>query len=329
MTKTGILLLVAASAAAYGQDAAMQAAQMASQMATQAAQMANDQAMQAAQTANQQAMQAAQMANDQAMQAAQTASQHAMQANQMAAQSNGGVIGFARRPAFSVPSGQVQPGTTVRLKCSTRHAVIYYTTDGWTPTVNSTRYTGPIRIDQEMHLQAIAVAPGFERSLIAAADYSVAGQTPSTPQAAVVTGGVLRAGTPLRLVTSSDVSSKTAQVGDEIHLQLDEDVKVGDAIAVPKGSVVEATVSAVDHSAHAGAPGDVSFEVHALKINGVTIPLRGGETLEGLGKVNSVRHFIFLPGVGVAALLIRGQDAEIKPGMTLTASVAADTPLHP
>ncbi|HVU45767.1 MAG TPA: chitobiase/beta-hexosaminidase C-terminal domain-containing protein [Terracidiphilus sp.] len=305
--KTGFLLLFAASVAAYGQDAAMQAAQM-----------ANDQAMQAAQLANQQAMQATQTANEQAM-----------QASQMSAQNSGPVIGFASRPAFSVPPGQVQPGTAVRLKSSTRHAVIYYTTDGWTPTVNSTRYTGPIRIEQSMHLQAIAVAPGYARSLLAVADYTVAGQPPVAPQAAVVTDGMLRAGTPLRLVTSSDVSSKTAQVGDEVYLRLDEDVKAGDAVAIPKGSVVEATVSAVDRSGHAGEPGDVSFEVHSLNVNGVIIPLRGGETLEGLDKVNSVRHFILIPVVGASALLIRGTDAEIKPGMTLTASVAADTPLHP
>lgn len=309
--KMGFLLLVAASVVAYGQDAASMAA------------------MQAAQTANDQAMQAAQIANQQAMQAAQTANEQAMQASQMAAQDTGPVIGFASRPTFSVPPGKVPPGTTVRLKSSTRHSVIYYTTDGWTPTINSTRYTGPIHIDQSMHLQAIAVAPGYERSLLAAADYTMAGQPPAMPQAAVMTDGVLRAGTPLRLVTSSDVSSRTAQVGDEVYLRLDEDVKAGDEVALPKGSVVEATVSAVDRSAHAGEPGDVSFEVHALKVNGVTVPLRGGETLEGLDKVNSVRHFILIPVVGASALFIRGQDAEIKPGMTLTASVAADTPLRP
>ncbi len=309
--KTGFLLLIAASVAAYGQDAASMAAMQASQMAAQ------------------QSMQAAQMANEQAMQASQMANQQAMQASQMAAMQNSGpVIGFASRPTFSVPAGQVAAGTTVRMKCSTRHAIIFYTTDGWTPTIYSRRYTGPIRIDRATHLQAIAVAPGYERSLVAATDYTVAGQMPAAPQAAVVTDGVLRAGTALRLVTGSDVSSKTAQVGDAISLRLDEDVKVGDAVVVPKGSEVEATISAVDRSGHAGEPGDLAFEVHSLKGDGVTIPLRGGETLEGLDKVNSVRHFILVPVVGASALFIRGEDAEIKPGMTLTASVVRDTPLH-
>ena len=36
--------------------------------------------------------------------------------------------------------------------------------------------------------------------------------------------GVLRAGTPLRLVIQSGASSKSAQIGDELSVQLDEDV---------------------------------------------------------------------------------------------------------
>ena len=308
--KTGALILIAASAAAYGQDAASMAAMQASQMAAQ------------------QSMQAAQMANQQAMQASQTASQQAMQASQMAAMDTGPRIGFARAPEFSVVSGKVAAGTMVRLNSSTRHAVIYYTADGWTPTEFSTRYTGPIIIDQSMHLQAVAVAPHYERSLIAVADYSVAGATQAVPQAAVSTDGVLQAGTALRLVTDSDVTSKTAQVGDPVALRLDEDLKVGDTIVVPKGAEVDATVSGVDRPGHVGAPGDITFEVHAIRSGRLTIPLSGRETLEGVDKSSAPRHLFFIPVIGPATLLVRGKDAEIKPGMTLTASVAADTPLH-
>lgn len=307
MKTAGIVFLVAGALAAYGQDAASMAAMQASQIATQ------------------QSIQASQMATQQAM----TANQQAMLAGQQALDS-GPMTGLASRPSFSVVPGNVTEGTTVRLKSSTRHATIYYTTDGWTPTVFSTRYIGPITIDQSMHLQAIAVAPHFERSSIAVADYSVPGQPAAAPaQAAVATDGVLHAGTALRLVTDSDVSSKTAQVGDQVVLRLDEDLKVGDSIVVQKGAEVDATVSAVDHSGHAGAPGDISFEVHAIKSGNLTIPLSGKETLEGVDKVGSVRHLILIPVVGASALLIRGLDAEIKPGMALTASVAIDTPLHP
>jgi hypothetical protein len=305
------LLILATAVAAYGQDAASMAA------------------MQAAQTANQQAMQASQMASQQAMQASQQANQQAMQASQNAALDSGPYTGLARSPELSVTPGNVSAGTVLRLKSPTRHAVIYYTTDGWTPTAASTRYTGPITIDQSMHLQAIAVAPNMWRSPIVVANYVVAGTAPEAPpQAVVATDGVLHAGTALRLVTNSDVNSKTAQIGDPVVLKLDEDLKVGDSIIVPKGAEVDATVSAVDRRGHFGAPGDISFEVHAIRSGNLTIPLSGVETLGGVDKTGSARDLIYVPGVGVSALFIRGKDAEIKPGMALTASVAKDTTLH-
>ncbi len=62
-------------------------------------------------------------------------------------------------PKFSVRSGNYSSAVTVRLKDRTRGAVIYYTTDGWTPTTASTPYIGPITIDATTSLQAIAIAP--------------------------------------------------------------------------------------------------------------------------------------------------------------------------
>jgi hypothetical protein len=180
-----------------------------------------------------------------------------------------------------------------------------------------------------MHLEAIAVASHCGRSGIAVADYTVAGAAPPVIQSAVVTDGVLHAGTALRLVTDSDVKSKTAQVGDPLTLRLDEDLKVGDSIVVPRGAEVDATVSAVDRKGIGGAPGDITFEVHAIRSGNLTIPLSGTETLEGLDRSATIRDTVAIPVVGLGVLFVHGKDAEIKPGMALTASVAKDTSLHP
>src|ERR1019366_6431068 len=63
----------------------------------------------------------------------------------------------AAAPKFSVKPGAYSAAVTLKIKDSTREAVIYYTTDGWTPTVASTRYMGPITIDSTTTLQAIAI----------------------------------------------------------------------------------------------------------------------------------------------------------------------------
>lgn len=300
--------VLAGAAGAYAQDAA--AIQM--QMAQQAAQQANDQAMQA---------------HQQAVAAAQQASQQAAQNASM--DNTGPAVEFAQRPKFSIKPGKVDKGTLVRLQCNSRDATIYYTTDNWSPTVHSTVYDGPIRIDRNTHIAAIAVAPYMRRSLVATADYTVDGSAPAAPETAVSTDGLLRAGTPLRLAVASEANSKTAEVGDLLKLALDEDVKTGDTVVLKKGTEIAAKIVALNRAGHGGAPGDLTFVVQAIETAGLRVPLAGGATIEGADGVGRIKKLIFIPAVGAASIAIRGDEAIIKPGMTLVASVAADTPLHP
>jgi len=306
MMKAALLLLasVLGSVYAFGQD---DAAAM---------------AMQQAQQASQQAMQAAQ-------QASQQASQDMQQAMQNAQQNSGPVIAITRTPNFSVKAGEVAPGTTVRIKCPTHYAAIYYTTNGWSPTTASRRYTAPIPINATMQLQAIAVAPNLANSLIARANYTVDGTSKPVLPLTLSADGALPAKTRLQLVTNSAVSSKTAEIGDAIGLLLDQDIKIGDAVVVPKGTPVDATITQADPSGHVGRPGDIAFEVYALTARGIRIPLQGGETLEGASHYGTVKGLAGIPAIGVFGLLVRGDEAEIKPGMTFTVAVAADTQLKP
>src|ERR1039458_7326790 len=162
-----LLTLALGAAFAVAEDPGMQAAQQATQMATQAAQQANDQMMQAAQQANQQAMQNAQQA------AQNTSSCYRC---------------GAAAPKFSVKPGAYSAAVTLKIKDSTRGAVIYYTTDGWTPTAASTRYMGPITIDSTTTLQAIAISPYGGRSRVATAVYTLNGVPPTAPVANMATG---------------------------------------------------------------------------------------------------------------------------------------------
>jgi hypothetical protein len=305
--KAALLVLVLGSAVVYGQDAGM----MAAQQAMQDAQMANQQAMQDMQQASQQATQ-------QMMQNATDTSLY-----------SGPSVAIARRPAFSVKAGVVAPGTTMRIKCPTRYAVIYFTTNGWTPTPASRRYKGSIPINATTQLQAIAIAPNMVRSPIAVAKYIVSGPVAPVFPLTLAADGVLRARTRLHLVTNSTVNSKTAQVGDSIGILLDQDVKLGDAVVIPKETPVDAAITQADPSGHMGAPGDIAFEVDSITVRGTSVPLLGGETLEGANHYSKVRGLILIPVAGAAGLLVRGDDAEIKPGMAFTVAVAEDTPLKP
>jgi hypothetical protein len=293
-------------------------------LAVSASLWAQDPGMMAAQQANQAAMQA----NQQAMQAAQQANQQAMQD---AAQNTGPYAGpyanMTRAPKFSTDSGRITAGTEVRITSPTHYAAIYYTTNGWTPTLASKRYTGPIRIDRDTILQAMAIAPSMGRSFISRAQYSVPGSSP-VQTTSLSTDGVLRAGTKLQLATVSELDSSKAQVGDKLLLHLDQDITADGKIIVPKGTAVEARVTQADPPGRGGLPGDIAFAVQSLAVNGITIPLRGGETLEGPIHLKRTVGLFMIPVVGPATLLAHGDQAIIKPGMTLHVMVQADTPLQ-
>ncbi len=70
-------------------------------------------------------------------------------------------------------SGEVVSGTKVLLVCETERAVIYYTTDGSTPTEESTRYEDGIVVSSAMTIQAVAVKSGYENSAVATFEYTI------------------------------------------------------------------------------------------------------------------------------------------------------------
>jgi hypothetical protein len=212
------------------------------------------------------------------------------------------------KPTLSHGSGTVQPGTKISIRSETHYATLYYTTNGWTPTTQSAKYTGPITINSTTHLEVIAVGPNFLRSVVERADYEVPNSPTPVLESAVVVpeDGILRAGTPVRLAFGREIDSESAAVGDEITVALDEPVKLGEKVVAPKGAPVSAALTFAD-PAHGSAPGDLVFEIHAIEIAGKHVPLFGGETLEGAKGVLSAKG------------------TKIKPGMTAMAFVAADT----
>jgi hypothetical protein len=323
--------LVLKAALALGQSPALLAAQQANQQAMQAAQMANQQAMQAAQMANQQAMRDAQQASQNARQA--------MQQTQIAAIQQRLVPGTVPRPRFSVKPGTYATPLTVKIKAP-RETTVYYTTDGWTPTKDSTRYTGPITVDSTTTIQAIAVYDGLWRSIPASATYTVRAGN-AVPAPALVTPAsvssiqapptpanrMLKEGTPVHLVFASDVSSKTADVGDKIPLILADDIKLGDVVLVKKGAPAVATVTDADGKHILGVPGEIVFQADSLNVDGVQVKLRGGATKEASYRMGAAFSAMFVPVAG--PFLVHGRDAEIKRGATFVASVSEDTPLPP
>jgi type II secretory pathway pseudopilin PulG len=193
---------------------------------------AQDPGAQAAQQAAQQAQQFAMQTAQQAQQDAQRAQQDAM--NSANAANSGPYFGLTATPKFSIKPGTYSSPTKIKLIDSTRGAIIYYTTDGWTPTASSPRYMGPITISSTTTLQAIAIAPNFRRSFVASGKYILnnSNLAPPAPTQTQITEApptippgqklFLPQGTPVLLAFAADVNSHTASVGDQIPMTVTE-----------------------------------------------------------------------------------------------------------
>jgi len=81
--------------------------------------------------------------------------------------------GPAATPSFSLPAGSYTGTQKVTITDATQGAVIYYTTNGATPTIASTKYTAPIAVVATETIKAVAVATGYTASPIASASYTI------------------------------------------------------------------------------------------------------------------------------------------------------------
>lgn len=106
-------------------------------------------------------------------------------------------------PSFSEPSGTYTSAQTVTLTDGTTNAVIYYTTDGTQPTTSSNRYNGGITVAQTETIEAIALAPNYSVSSVAAATYTIAPAAVAAPTFSPAPGIYSSA----QMVTISDTTS--------------------------------------------------------------------------------------------------------------------------
>jgi hypothetical protein len=76
-------------------------------------------------------------------------------------------------PTFSPAAGTYSSTQNVTLADSASGAIIYYTTNGTTPTTSSAVYATPIAVATSETLQAIAIASGSQLSTVASAAYTI------------------------------------------------------------------------------------------------------------------------------------------------------------
>ncbi len=76
------------------------------------------------------------------------------------------------KPKASNEGGTIKEKTEVSLSSDTEDAVIYYTIDGKTPTVGSSKYTSKIVVEESLTIKAIAVCDGYANSEVSEFSYT-------------------------------------------------------------------------------------------------------------------------------------------------------------
>jgi ribosome-binding factor A len=83
------------------------------------------------------------------------------------------INGAAATPTFNPAAGTYTSVQTVTISDGTSGATIYYTTNGTTPTTNSTVYSSAITVSVSETLEAIATASGYTQSAVGSAAYTI------------------------------------------------------------------------------------------------------------------------------------------------------------
>ncbi|WP_320128428.1 chitobiase/beta-hexosaminidase C-terminal domain-containing protein [uncultured Sphaerochaeta sp.] len=94
-------------------------------------------------------------------------------------------------PILSPAGGAFVSSTSVVASCSTDGAVIYYTTDGSTPTTSSSLYGSPIFLDASTTIKAMAMKTGMSNSSVASGVYTIKVATPTISEPSSIFSGSL------------------------------------------------------------------------------------------------------------------------------------------
>jgi hypothetical protein len=126
---------------------------------------------------------------------------------------------------------------------------------------------------------------------------------------------------------AADLNSKTAHEGDPVEFLLDDDLKVGDSIIVPKGAHAVATVTDARKAGMTGRPGELSVQMQYLLSGTNHVRIRGTKGREGDSKTGATVVLTVL--FGPIGLIRHGKNVDIPAGTALTAYVGQDIWLAP
>ena len=147
------------------------------------------------------------------------------------------------------------------------------------------------------------------------------------PQAQSGAKLVLEDGTPIKLRLSRTISSADETVGNQVDLEVVEELQIGNRIVIPKGSVALGTVTDVQAKRRMGRGGKLDVNIDTVRLaNGQKAALRAVKNSKGGGHTGAMTGAIVATSLVLwpAAplfLLMHGKDITVPKGTQITAYV--------
>ena len=159
--------------------------------------------------------------------------------------------------------------------------------------------------------------------------------TVSVPQSATkapptVNKSILSEGTPVRMRINRTVSSADAHVNDNVDFETLDDVTLGDAIVIPKGSTAMGTITEAVPKRRIARGGKLSMNIDYVRLpSGERLALRGVQDVKGGGHTGAMTGamvatgIVFFPAAPLF-LFMHGKDIIIPKGHEVTVYTNTD-----
>ncbi|HYN86092.1 MAG TPA: hypothetical protein VER32_12660 [Pyrinomonadaceae bacterium] len=129
---------------------------------------------------------------------------------------------------------------------------------------------------------------------------------------------VIPDGTELTVVSTEEISSKTAVEGDPVTFKVDEDLLVNGKVVIARGAIVKGEISNAKKSGRMGKGGALSIRIlSTTTVDDQKVKLRASKGREGDDKTGTTVALVVL--FGPLGFLKKGKDAKIKEGTRIKA----------
>ena len=127
---------------------------------------------------------------------------------------------------------------------------------------------------------------------------------------------VIPDGTEFSVLTTEEISSKTASEGDPLSFKVAEDVKINGHTVIAKDTLVKGVVSAAKKAGMMGRGGNLGIRIEStLTVDNQKIKLRSSKGKEGNDKTGTTVALVVL--FGPLGFLKHGKNAKINPGTSI------------